>query len=295
MITVAAICKNEIALISQWIKVLQESEIVSNIIIGDTGSTDGTIEEIKKHDSIELFEMPWNSNFSEARNFLIEKSKKHNSNFLWMLDIDEFPSVNLINKLKNDLKSLTQYDLIMFPYIEFWDFDKPCFKLPPRKTCLINDFIYYEPFKPNICLINNKMNFEYKNSLHEVLDLDFNKVNSLFCSKSGNQIVPLNSIYEEYYVSHFSFPKYKKAAKINNSSFEYELGLKRLNYRKIKSAMTNNKEYTTDWANKDKTYKDIEELGKDQINQFINIEGYTFPHLNLEKVKETNYHNILNE
>ena len=295
MITVAAICKNEIALISQWIKVLQESEIVSNIIIGDTGSTDGTIEEIKKHDSIELFEMPWNSNFSEARNFLIEKSKKHNSNFLWMLDIDEFPSVNLINKLKNDLKGLTQYDLIMFPYIEFWDFDKPCFKLPPRKTCLINDFIYYESFKPNICLINNKMNFEYKNSLHEVLDLDFNKVNSLFCSKSGNQIVPLNSIYEEYYVSHFSFPKYKKAAKINNSSFEYELGLKRLNYRKIKSATTNNKEYTTDWANSDKTYQDIEELGKDQINQFLNIEGYTFPNLNLEKVKQTNYYNIFNE
>jgi hypothetical protein len=295
MITVAAICKNEIALISSWIKVLQESEIISNIIIADTGSTDGTIEEIKKCKNIELFEIPWNSDFSEARNFLIEKSKKYNSNFLWMLDIDEFPSVNLINKLKNDLKNLIKYDLIMFPYIEFWDFDKPCFKLPPRKTCLINDFIYYEPFKPNICLINNKIDFKYKNSLHEILDLDLNKVNSLFYSKSGNQIIPLNTIYDEYYISHFSFPKYKKAAKINNSSFEYELGLKRLNYRKIKSAITNNKEYTTDWANMDKTYQDIEQLGKDQINQFINIEGYTFPNLNLEKIKETNYYNIINE
>jgi len=293
MITVAAICKNEIALISQWIKVLQESEIVSNIIIGDTGSTDGTIEEIKKHNGIELFEIPWNSNFSEARNFLIEKSKKHNSNFLWMLDIDEFPSVNLINKLRNDLNSLKEYDLIMFPYIEFWDFDKPCFKLPPKKTCLINGFIYYEPFKPNICLINNKIDFKYKNSLHEVLDLDFNKINSLFCSKSGNQIVPLNSIYEEYYISHFSFPKYKKAAKINNSSFEYELGKKRLEYRKIKTAITNGKEYSTDWAKENKDYKEIEQLGKDQIEQFLKVEGYTFPDLNIDKIKETNYYNTI--
>lgn len=291
MITVAAICKNEIALISQWIKVLQESEIVSNIIIGDTGSTDGTIEEIKKYNNIELFQIPWNSNFSEARNFLIEKSKKNNSNFLWMLDIDEFPSVNLISKLKNDLKNLTKYDLIMFPYVEFWDFDKPCFKLPPKKTCLINGFIYYEPFKPNICLINNNIDCKYKNSLHEVLDLDFNKINSLFCSKSGNQIVPLNSIYEEYYISHFSFPKYKKAAKINNSSFEYELGKKRLEYRKIKTAITNGKEYSTDWAKENRDYKEIEELGKNQIEQFLKVEGYVFPDLNIDKIKETNYYN----
>jgi len=293
MITVAAICKNEIALISEWIRVLQDSEIVSNIIIGDTGSTDGTIEEIKKYSNIELFQIPWNSNFSEARNFLIEKSKKNNSNFLWMLDIDEFPSVNLISKLKNDLKNLTKYDLIMFPYVEFWDFDKPCFKLPPKKTCLINGFIYYEPFKPNICLINNNIDFKYKNSLHEVLDLDFNKINSLFCSKSGNQIVPLNSIYEEYYISHFSFPKYKKAAKINNSSFEYELGKKRLEYRKIKTAITNGKEYSTDWAKENRDYKEIEELGKNQIEQFLKVEGYAFPDLNIDKIKETNYYNSI--
>lgn len=293
MITVAAICKNEIALISEWIRVLQDSEIVSNIIIGDTGSTDGTIEEIKKYSNIELFQIPWNSNFSEARNFLIEKSKKNNSNFLWMLDIDEFPSVNLISKLKNDLKNLTKYDLIMFPYVEFWDFDKPCFKLPPKKTCLINGFIYYEPFKPNICLINNNIDFKYKNSLHEVLDLDFNKINSLFCSKSGNQIVPLNSIYEEYYISHLSFPKYKKTAKINNSSFEYELGKKRLEYRKIKTAITNGKEYSTDWAKENRDYKEIEELGKNQIEQFLKVEGYVFPDLNIDKIKETNYYNSI--
>jgi hypothetical protein len=226
-------------------------------------------------------------------NFLIEKSKKNNSNFLWMLDIDEFPSVNLISKLKNDLKNLTKYDLIMFPYVEFWDFDKPCFKLPPKKTCLINGFIYYEPFKPNICLINNNIDFKYKNSLHEVLDLDFNKINSLFCSKSGNQIVPLNSIYEEYYISHFSFPKYKKAAKINNSSFEYELGKKRLEYRKIKTAITNGKEYSTDWAKENRDYKEIEELGKNQIEQFLKVEGYVFPDLNIDKIKETNYYNSI--
>jgi hypothetical protein len=210
-----------------------------------------------------------------------------------MLDIDEFPSVNLISKLKNDLKNLTKYDLIMFPYVEFWDFDKPCFKLPPKKTCLINGFIYYEPFKPNICLINNNIDFKYKNSLHEVLDLDFNKINSLFCSKSGNQIVPLNSIYEEYYISHFSFPKYKKAAKINNSSFEYELGKKRLEYRKIKTAITNGKEYSTDWAKENRDYKEIEELGKNQIEQFLKVEGYVFPDLNIDKIKETNYYNSI--
>lgn len=294
MITVAAICKNEEALIEPWIDILNHSGLVEKILILDTGSTDKTIKKINNK-KVKLYQQEWHGDFSTPRNFLIKEAKNINTNFFWMLDIDEIPSKNLINFLKTQAESLNNFDLVMFPYIEFWEFDQPCFRNLPKKTALFNDFIYYEQFKPNICLIKNHIEFEYKNNLHEVLDIKQNNIKSYFASKSGNQIVPLQELYQEYFISHFSFPKYKKAARINNTSFEYELGLKRLNYRKIKSAVTNNKEYTTEWAKGDKTYREIEELGKDQIEQFINIEGYNFPNLNFEKIREINYYNLVNE
>lgn len=294
MITVAAICKNEEILIQSWLKILGNSELIDNILILDTGSTDKTLEKIDNN-KVKVFQKEWNNNFSEPRNFLIQEARKYNSEYLWMLDIDEIPSKNLLNFLLNNIDSLKKFDLIMFPYIEFWDFDKPCFRHLPKKTALFNNFIYYEPFKPNICLIKNKIDFKYENNLHETVSFNNLNISNHFASRSNSYITQLNDIYNENFISHFSFPKYKKSAEINKTSFEYELGLKRLNYRKIKSAITNNKEYTTEWASLPKTYQEIEELGKDQIEQFIRIEGYTFPDLNFDKIKEINYYNIINE
>jgi glycosyltransferase involved in cell wall biosynthesis len=99
MITVAAICKNEEALIEPWIDILNASGIVEKILILDTGSTDKTIQKINNK-KVKLYQQEWNGNFSAPRNFLIEEAKNINTNFLWMLDIDEIPSKNLINFLK---------------------------------------------------------------------------------------------------------------------------------------------------------------------------------------------------
>lgn len=291
MITVASICRNEQALIKPWIDILSKQKLIENILILDTGSTDKTLDKIDER--VFLYTQTWEGDFSKPRNFLINEAKKFKTDFIWMLDIDEIPSKNLFTQLENNQNMIRNFDLIMFPYIEFWEFEKPCFRLLPRKTALFNDFIYYETFKPNICLIKNKLDFEYNGELHEQLNIKQNNISTHFFSKNGNQINSLNTIYEENFISHFSFPKYKKNAIINNTSFEYELGLKRLNYRKIRSATTNNKEYTTEWAKENKSYQDIEELGRNQIKQFLDIEGYVFPNLNFEKIKEINYYNII--
>jgi len=292
MITIASICRNEEAMIEAWLKILEEQPIIDKILILDTGSTDNTLSKINGK-KIKAYKKPWEADFSKPRNFLINEAKTINNEFIWMLDIDEIPSKNLFNYLNKELENLKKFDVLMFPYIEFWDFDKPCFRHLPKKTALFNNFIYYEPFKPNICLIKNKLNFKYENSLHETLSFDNLNISNYFASKSNSYITPINDIYNENFVSHFSFPKYKKTAKMNSTSLEYELGLKRLNYRKIKPAITNNKEYTKEWASEERSYKEIEQLGKDQIEQFLNIEGYAFPDLNFEKIKEINYYNII--
>ena len=62
---------------------------VDEIIILDTGSTDNTINFIKKYNShiIKLYNYNWNYNFSEARNFA--KSKATNE-WIFFIDADEY-------------------------------------------------------------------------------------------------------------------------------------------------------------------------------------------------------------
>lgn len=59
--------------------------IVDEIIIVDTGSTDNTIEICKEYTS-NIFEYVWNDDFSQARNFSINKAS---SDWILWLDADE--------------------------------------------------------------------------------------------------------------------------------------------------------------------------------------------------------------
>jgi glycosyltransferase involved in cell wall biosynthesis len=71
MLSVVAICKNELAnvkgFVSSW------SDVADEIIVVDTGSTDGTLMALHGIESgstkLRVFTFPWNNNFSEARNY----------------------------------------------------------------------------------------------------------------------------------------------------------------------------------------------------------------------------------
>ena len=82
-LSLAMIVKDE----EQCIKRCLDSvvDLVDEIVIVDTGSTDKTIEICRSYNA-QVFPYPWNNNFAEARNFGLDKVTK---DWVLWLDADE--------------------------------------------------------------------------------------------------------------------------------------------------------------------------------------------------------------
>lgn len=128
-ISVAMIVRDESENIERSIN--SANKIATEIVVVDTGSKDNTVEIIKamKNDKIKLYFKEWNNNFSEARNYSIEKCTQE---YIFILDADEELSAGLIEDINNttlykDVYSLTSanfldaehtlYDTIVQPRI----------------------------------------------------------------------------------------------------------------------------------------------------------------------------------
>lgn len=74
--------------------------IVDEIIIVDTGSTDNTIEIAKEYGA-KVFYYQWNNSFSDARNFALSQS---NYNFILYLDADEYLEKTSITEISEITK-----------------------------------------------------------------------------------------------------------------------------------------------------------------------------------------------
>jgi len=72
------------------------TDIVDEIIIVDTGSTDQTVELAKKYATL-VVQIPWNNNFAEARNISLEEAT---GKWILVLDADETLYDEDITKLK---------------------------------------------------------------------------------------------------------------------------------------------------------------------------------------------------
>ena len=72
-------------------------DLVSEIIVVDTGSSDGSVE-IAEKSGAKIYKFKWNDDFSAARNFSISKAK---GEWILILDSDESISKQNLNKLKN--------------------------------------------------------------------------------------------------------------------------------------------------------------------------------------------------
>ena len=70
--------------------------IVSEIIIVDTGSTDQT-KEIANKFKVKVYDFQWNDDFSAARNFCLQKAAK---DWILVLDADETISNKDLMKIK---------------------------------------------------------------------------------------------------------------------------------------------------------------------------------------------------
>ncbi len=82
-ISLCMIVKNESQVIERCLKCV--SDLVDEIVIVDTGSTDDTMSIARKFtDSI--YEFPWIDDFSAARNFSFSKATKE---YIMWLDADD--------------------------------------------------------------------------------------------------------------------------------------------------------------------------------------------------------------
>ncbi|MBK7104468.1 MAG: glycosyltransferase [Ignavibacteriae bacterium] len=98
-ISLSMIVKNEEKYLRECLESVKD--LVDEIVIVDTGSTDKTLE-IAKQFSSKIFHFNWINNFSAARNFALSKST---CDWILYLDADERLSNNSINELKKIISS----------------------------------------------------------------------------------------------------------------------------------------------------------------------------------------------
>ncbi len=97
-ISLCMIAKNEVEHLSRCLESVKN--LVEEIIIVDTGSTDNTVEIAKAYGA-KTFHRPWTGNFSEARNFAL---KHATGDWILFLDADEELKKEDINLVKEAIK-----------------------------------------------------------------------------------------------------------------------------------------------------------------------------------------------
>jgi len=145
-ISLCMIVKNEEKFIEQCLQSVRD--VVDEIIIVDTGSTDRTKELCSKY-KVELFSYKWQDHFADARNFGVSKAK---GEWILWIDADEELDEN-VSTLKEYL-STTKADMVFLPVINYYGDS-----FPVKKE---QGFIYYQPR-----IFRNRRGIHFQNRIHE--------------------------------------------------------------------------------------------------------------------------------
>jgi len=126
-------------------------DLVEEIIIVDTGSTDKTIEICRSYNA-QVFSYPWNNNFADARNYGLNKVM---GEWVLWLDADEEVAQENIYELNNQTL-FDEYDALSVPLINFYgesvNFDQVAQIAQPR-------------------FFRNHMGYRFENKIHEWLNI----------------------------------------------------------------------------------------------------------------------------
>lgn len=148
-ISLCMIVKNEENFLTRCLESV--TDLVEEIIIVDTGSTDKT-KEICTSYKVKLYDFVWSESFAEARNFGINKATKE---WILYIDADEEVFVKNIEELKNSLETIDK-NLYLVPIINYYGSSSP----NPNHSYL---FTSHRLFK------NNK-HFKFIGNIHEHLN-----------------------------------------------------------------------------------------------------------------------------
>lgn len=100
IVSLCMIVKNEEKVIKRCLDSVVD--LVEDIVIVDTGSTDSTIEIIKEYENVRLFYFEWNNSFADARNFAASHAL---GEWILVLDADEFLEATNARAVIEDLKN----------------------------------------------------------------------------------------------------------------------------------------------------------------------------------------------
>ena len=130
-ISLCMIVKNEEKVLKRCLNNVMN--LVDEVIIVDTGSTDRT-KEVAKQFTDKIFDFPWENDFSKARNFSLSKATK--DYFMWLDADDVFPDEkkNAFLEMKKSLDPAI--DMITMPYeTDFDEKGRPIFSYIRERIC----------------------------------------------------------------------------------------------------------------------------------------------------------------
>ena len=188
------ITKNEEKYLGQCLDSVKE--LVDEIIILDSGSTDKT-KEIAKKFKAKILDFKWNDDFSEARN---ESLKHATKDWILVLDADEIINKNDFAGIKNIISdaegniagfSLEQRSYIN-NYFEGALKNNSGFELAKKYPFYISNFL--------VRLFRNKLNLKFRHRVHELVE-DSIEGKNLKCKKSGILIHHFGSLKDEKSIS----------------------------------------------------------------------------------------------
>ena len=162
-ISLCMITKNEEKFLEQCINSVKE--IVDEIIIVDTGSTDNT-KNIAKKFNTKIFDFKWVDDFSAARNESLKHAEK---DWILVMDADEIIEKNDLDKIKNSIENTN--DFVGFS-LEQRSYINNFFEGAVKNNSdfeLVKNYPFYISHHL-VRLFKNKLGLYFKHSVHELIE-----------------------------------------------------------------------------------------------------------------------------
>ncbi|MCI7266702.1 MAG: glycosyltransferase [Veillonellaceae bacterium] len=151
-ISACYIVKNEAENLVKSIKSLKNQ--VNEIVVVDTGSTDNTIAVARKLGA-KIYSLPWQDDFSKARNFALSKAK---GDWLVLLDADEYFTAKTAGNIRQVIRQAQQADAFLVRLVNY-NVDK----------AEVQDYFY------QLRIVRNQQGLHYEGKIHEELMLSDGK------------------------------------------------------------------------------------------------------------------------